>query len=46
MIGAEGDFAANQIEQGAGKNSTRKSLLIDGLFEGDLAISEDFICKS
>ena len=35
----------NQVKYGASKNGSHKSLLVNGLFEGDLEISEEFILE-
>ena len=39
------DIAENQTIVDDGKKITHSSLLVDGLFEGDLELSEDFIRK-
>ena len=44
ILSTESDHhIGNQVEDGASKNSSRKSLLVNGLFEGDLEMSEEFI---
>lgn len=39
------DVVENQINDNNGKKINHSSLLVDGLFEGDLELSEDYIRK-
>ena len=44
ILSTESD--GNQVKDGSSKqNGTHTSLLVNGLFEGDLEISEEFICE-